>query len=139
MFATFSEKGINNDGGSGEKKKKQLSKAQLKVAEEFFCYYKLLDRKQYQTSCPVDKSSESVHQFACLLLSIVEGLEIHIVEEYERVAIEFINMLAVSSFQPLGPLRKLSEIQGFLQAARLKMQSSSSFNPLVPLQILGVY
>ena len=57
MFATFSEKkGNNNDGGSGEKKKNQPSKAQLKVAEEFFRYYKLLDRKQYQMSCPVDKS-----------------------------------------------------------------------------------
>ena len=147
MFATFSEKKSNNkdggsgesnnkDGGSGETKKNQPSKAQLKVAEEFFRYYKLLDRKQYQTSCPVDRSSESVHQFACLLLSIVKGLEIQAVEEYERVAVESINMLAVSSFQPLGPLRKLSEIQGFLQAARLMTQSSPAFDPLVPLQIL---
>ena len=137
MFATFSEKkGNNNDGGSGEKKKNQPSKGQLKVAEEFFRYYKLLDRKQYQTSCPVDKSSDSVHQFASLLLSIVEGLETLAVKEYERVAIESINMLAVSNFHLLGPLRKLSDIQGFLQAARLKTQSSSSFDPLVPLQIL---
>jgi hypothetical protein len=132
----FLKKGNNNDGDSGEKKKNQPSKAQLKVAKEFYPYFKLLDQKQYQTSCPVDKSSESVHQFACLLLSIVEGLEIQAVEEYERVAIEYINMLGVLSFQPLGPLRKLSEIQGFLQAARLKTQSSSSFDPLVPLQIL---
>ena len=147
MFATFSEKKSNNkdggsgesnnkNGGSGETTKNQPSKAQLKVAEEFFRYYKLLDRKQYQTSCPVDKSSESVHQFACLLLSIVKDLEIQAVEEYERVAIESINMLAVSNFHQLGPLRKLSDIQGFLQAARLKTQSSSSFDPLVPLQIL---
>ena len=106
------------------------------MAEEFFRYYKLLDQKQYQTSCPVDKSSESVHQFACLLLSIVKGLEIQAVEEYERVAIESINMLADLSFQPMGPLRKLSEIQGFLQAARLKTQSSPDFDPLLPLQIL---
>ena len=84
----------------------------------------------------MDKSSESVHQFACLLLSIVKGLEIQAVEEYERVAIESINMLADSSFQPMGPLRKLSEIQGFLQAARLKTQSSPDFDPLLPLQIL---
>ena len=84
----------------------------------------------------MDKSSESVHQFASLLLSIVEGLETLAVEEYERVAIESINMLAVSNFHLLGPLRKLSDIQGFLQAARLKTQSSSSFDPLVPLQIL---
>ena len=147
MFATFSEKKSNNkdggsgesnnkDRGSGETTKNRPSKAQLKVAEEFFRYYKLLDRKQYQTSCPVDKSSESVHQFACLLLSIVKGLEIQAVEEYERVAIESINMLADSSFQPMGPLRKLSEIQGFLQAARLKTQSSPDFDPLLPLQIL---
>ena len=84
----------------------------------------------------MDKSSESVHQFACLLLSIVKDLEIQAVEEYERVAIESINMLADSSFQPMGPLRKLSEIQGFLQAARLKTQSSPDFDPLLLLQIL---
>ena len=84
----------------------------------------------------MDISSESVCQFACLLLSIVEGLKIQAVEEYERVAIESINILAASSFQTLGPLRKLSEIQGFLQEARLKTQSSSSIDPLVPLQIL---
>lgn len=137
MFATFSErKGNNSDGDSGDRKKNQPSKAQLKVAEEFFPYYKLLDRKQYQSSCTVDKNTESVHQFACLLLSLVGGLEIQAMQEYERVAIQSINMLANSSFPPLTPLRNLCEIQVFLQAARLKMQSSPSFDPLVPLQIL---
>jgi hypothetical protein len=63
-------------------------------------------------------------------------LETLAVEEYERVAIESINMLVVSNFRPLGPLRNLREIHDFLQAARLKTQSSSSFDPLVPLQIL---
>jgi hypothetical protein len=59
------------------------------------------------------------------------------VQEYERVAIQSINMLANSSFHQLSnPLRNLREIQDFLQAARLKTQSSSSFDPLVPLQIL---
>jgi hypothetical protein len=58
------------------------------------------------------------------------------VEECERVAIKSINMLADLSFQPLDPLRNLSDIQEFLQAAHLKTQSSSSFDPLVPLQIL---
>jgi hypothetical protein len=72
----FLKKGNNSDGDSGDKKKNQPSKAQLKVAGEFFHYYKLLDRKQYQSSCPVDKYPESVHQFACLLLSLVGGLKI---------------------------------------------------------------
>ena len=135
----FPKKGNNSDGGSDDKKKNQLSKDQLKVAENFFLYFKLLDRKQYQSSCPVDKnkSPESVHQFACLLLSFVEGLDTLAVEEYERVAVQSINMLANSSFQPLNPLRNLSEIQEFLQESRLKTQSfSSSFDPLAPMQIL---
>ena len=137
MFAAFSgKKGNNNDGGSGEKMKNQPSKAHLKVAEEFFRYYKHLDQKQFRTCCPVDKSPESVNQFACLLLSIVEGLEIQAVNVYESVAIESINMHAVSNFDLLCPLRKLSDIQSFLQAARLTTQSSSSLDPLLPLQIL---
>ena len=116
--------------------KNQPSKAHLKVAEEFFRYYKHLDQKQFRTCCPVDKSPESVNQFACLLLSIVEGLEIQAVNVYESVAIESINMHAVSNFDLLCPLRKLSDIQSFLQAARLTTQSSSSLDPLLPLQIL---
>jgi hypothetical protein len=133
----FLKKCNNSDGGSDDKKKNQPSKAQLKVAENFFLYFKLLDRKRYQSSCPVDKSPESVHQFACLLLSIVESLETLAVEEYERVAVQSINMLANSSFQPLNPLRNLSEIQEFLQESRLKTQSSSSsFDPLAPMKIL---
>jgi len=138
MFAKFSEKkddkkDDNND--SVEKKKNQPSKAQLKVADEYFHYYYVLERKQFQTRCPVVKSSESVCKFACLLQSIVENLEGQAVEEYERVALEIINMHAVSMLQ-MPPLRQLSKIQGFLQEARLKTQSSSSMDPLLPLQIL---
>ena len=71
----------------------------------------------------MDKSSDSVHQFASLLLSIVEGLETLAVKEYERVAIESINMLAVSNFQPLGPLWKLSDIY--------KVSASGTFEDVV--------
>ena len=58
-------------------------------------------------------------------------------ETNERVALETINMmLKVSSLHTLDPSRQLSKIQGFLQEASLKTQSSSSIDPLVPLQIL---
>jgi hypothetical protein len=59
----FLKKGNNSDGDSGDMKNNEPSKAQLKVAGEFFCYYKLLDQKQYQSSCPVDKNPGSVHPF----------------------------------------------------------------------------
>lgn len=67
MFLTFSK--------SSGKKKNQPTKAQLEIAGRCFIYYQFLDRKQISSSCPVHKNSESIRQFACLLLSLVEGLE----------------------------------------------------------------
>lgn len=135
MFETFaiSDKKGDSDGNSGDKKKKnQPSKAQLEVAKRNFKYYQVLDQKQVRTSCPVDKSTESIHQFASLLLSIVEGLEKAALDEYEKVAVDTINMLAESKLQLQNRLWDFSGLEQFLVDAR----SSSPIDPLVPMQIL---